>query len=51
MSKILKVYHPKGKVATTILKDIANEIETITHYSDKTEISFKDSTSIIIRKK
>ena len=51
MSKILKVYHPKGKVASTLLKDIANEIETITHYNDKIEISFKNSTSINIRKK
>ena len=51
MSKIIKVSHPNGKISSKMLKEIANEIETIIRYNDKIEVQFKNNSSITIRKK
>lgn len=50
MSKIIKVYHPEGKLHKSLVTKLLKEIKTVTQYNDKTEITFKDNISITLRK-
>ena len=50
MSKILKVYHPEGKVCSKVIRKLIKEIKTVTDYSDKIEVQFKNHEIIKLRK-